>query len=129
MKTLIDTNICIDILRGYQPATEYLLKLCNTETWISAITVMELYAAPKISSGQKERMATLIAGFNGIVDVDQGIARTAGELIARYRKDYGLNPVDALIAAAALFLDAVLVTRNVKHFDFIQDVIVQSPYR
>lgn len=129
MKTLIDTNICIDILRGYQPAAEYLLKLHNTDTWISAITVMELYAAPKISPEQKEQMATLIAGFNGIIDVDQSIARTAGELIAKYRKDYGLNPVDALIAAAAMFLDAVLITRNVKHFDFIQDMIVQSPYQ
>jgi predicted nucleic acid-binding protein len=129
MKTLIDTNICIDILRGYQPAAEYLLKLHNTDTWISAITVMELYAAPKISPEQKEQMAILISGFNGIIDVDQSIARTAGELIAKYRKDYCLNPVDALIAAAAMFLDAVLITRNVKHFDFIQDMIVQSPYQ
>lgn len=129
MKTLIDTNICIDHLRGYRPATEYLLKLQNMERWISAITVMELYAAPRISAAQEERMAGLIAAFNGIIDIDQNIARTAGELIAKYRKDYGLNPVDALIAATALFLDAVLITRNKKHFDFIQGMIVQCPYQ
>jgi predicted nucleic acid-binding protein len=129
MKTLIDTNICIDILRGYQPAVQYLLKLNNMETWISSITVMELYAAPRITPEQKERMAGLIAGFNGIIDIDQSIARTAGEFIAKYRKDYSLNPMDALIAAAALFLDAVLITRNAKHFDYIEGMIVQSPYR
>jgi predicted nucleic acid-binding protein len=37
--------------------------------------------------------------------------------------------MDALIAAAALFLDAVLITRNAKHFDYIEGMIVQSPYR
>jgi predicted nucleic acid-binding protein len=129
MKALIDTNICINILRGYQPAVEYLLQLHNMETWISSITVMELYAAPKLSLEQKERMEGLIAGYSGIIDIDHNIARTAGELIAKYRKDYGLSPVDALIAAAALFLDAVLVTRNKKHFDFIQSMIIQSPYQ
>ncbi len=129
MKVLVDTNICIDNLRGYQPATEYLLKLHNIERWISAITVMELYAAPHLTPEQEEQMAGLIAGFNGIIDIDQNIARTAGGLIAKYWKDRGLNPVDALIAATALFLDAVLITRNVKHFNFIQGMIVQSPYQ
>jgi predicted nucleic acid-binding protein len=98
------------------------------ERWISAITVMELYAAPSISKEQQEKMSRLFEGLNGVADVTADTARKAGELLARYGKNPGLNPVDALIAATALDMDAVLVTRNKRHFDFIVGLIVDSPY-
>lgn len=97
MRVIFDTNICIDHLRGFRPATEYLFRCQDMERWISAITVMELYAAPHITAEQQEKMVRLFDGLNGI-------------------------------AATALHLDAVLATRNKKHFDFIPGIIVDCPY-
>lgn len=128
MKVLFDTNICIDHLRGLNQATEYLSQCQGMERWISALTIMELFAAPQLSADQREKLSRLLEGFNGIVDVDSDIAASAGEFLGKYRKPNGLNPIDALIASTALNIDAVLVTRNKKHFDFIPGLIIECPY-
>ena len=128
MKVVFDTNICIDHLRGFRPATDYLSRCQEMERWISVLTMMELYAAPQISNEQQEKMTRLFEGLNGIIAVDPEIAGKAGEFLGKYRKDYGLNPIDALIAATALNIDAVLATRNKKHFDFIPGIVIECPY-
>jgi len=128
VKVLLDTNICIDHLRGFQPATEYLARCQEKERWISALAIMELYAAPHINPNQREKMTRLLEGLNGIIAVDPDIARKAGEFLGKYRKEHSLNPIDALIAATALNIDAVLATRNKKHFDFIPELIIDCPY-
>lgn len=89
---------------------------------------MELYAAPSISMQQQEKMSRLFEGLRGVADVTTDVARKAGEFLAGYGKSHGLNPVDAIIAATAIDVDAVLVTRNKKHFEFIPALIVDSPY-
>lgn len=127
MRVVFDTDVLIDHLRGFGPATAYLSRYQEMERWISAVTVMELYAAPSISQEQLEKISRLFEGLTGVADVTADTARRAGELLARYRKNHGLNPVDALIAATAMEMDAVLVTRNRKHFDFIAGLIADSP--
>ncbi|RJQ29405.1 MAG: type II toxin-antitoxin system VapC family toxin [Peptococcaceae bacterium] len=128
MKVIFDTCIWVDHLRGFQPATDYLSRCREMERWISALTMMELYAAPQTSDEQQEKMTRLFEGLNGIIAVDPGIATKAGKFLGKYRKERGLNPIDALIAASALNLDAVLATRNKKHFDFIHGIVIECPY-
>lgn len=130
MIVVVDTDVLVDHLRNVSAATEYLISRTNAgvEVWVSAVTVMELYAAPEISPEQAQRIEELLASVSGVVSADQEIAKTAGRLLARYRKDRGLNVADALIAATALNMDAPLVTRNTKHFEFIDGLVVSSPY-
>ena len=50
-------------------------------------------------------------------DIDEGIARRAGELGRRWRRSHpGLAVVDLVIAATALELGQPLATLNVRHF-------------
>jgi len=56
MKVIFDTCIWIDHLRGFQPATDYLSRCQERERWISALTMMELYAAPQVSEEQQKKM-------------------------------------------------------------------------
>lgn len=128
MRVLFDTDVLIDHLRGHAPATACLSKYRDMERWVSAVTVMELYAAPSISIQQQEKMSRLFEGLSGVADIAAGTARRAGEFLAVHSKSRGLNPMDTLIAATAVDMDAVLVTRNRKHFDFITGLIVDSPY-
>ncbi|KKM10769.1 twitching motility protein PilT [Clostridiales bacterium PH28_bin88] len=131
MKILVDTNILIDHLRGIPEASRYLAGIedGNMEGAISVLTVMELYAAPKLGPENIEKISRLLEIFHVIVPVDLFIAQTAGKLIAMYQKSHGLEPVDALIAATAIRSDAVLLTRNEKHFKYIPNLLVVNPLK
>jgi predicted nucleic acid-binding protein len=89
---------------------------------------MELYAAPHISTVQEQKIEALLAALAGVVSVDREVAGIAGRLLARYRRDRGLNVADALVAASAIYMEAPLVTRNTRHFDFIEGLVVSRPY-
>ena len=64
-----------------------------------------------------ERAATgaLLSALNK-VPVSENIASMAGEFLKAYRRSHGVELADALIAATAIEIQAVLVTRNVKHY-------------
>jgi predicted nucleic acid-binding protein len=62
-----------------------------------------------------------------IIDVDEQIARKAGEYLNQYRKSHGMELADALIAATAFVAGAELVTRNVDDYP-MSDVKVVVPY-
>lgn len=130
MKIMLDTNILIDHLCNLESATEYLISCINNdiETWVCSVTVMELYAAPALPLEQQANIGKALVGLTGVASIDREIALVAGQLLGRYRKEKGLNPVDALIAATAITMDAVLVTRNSRHFEFIDSLVVSIPY-
>jgi len=48
-------------------------------------------------------------------------------MLIQHRRQ-GLTPVDALIAASAISADAILVTRNVKHFRMVDNLLTLQPY-
>ncbi|KYH32796.1 PIN domain protein [Moorella mulderi DSM 14980] len=56
------------------------------------------------------------------MDVDSKVALKAAELRALSKKDYNrkLKLPDAIVAATALLLSAVLVTRNVEDFKHLR---------
>lgn len=129
MKVVFDTNIIIDHLRGIPQATKQLREIesGNFEGLISTITVMELMAAPKMNNSRIEAVKNLLELFDH-VPVDGRVAAMAGSFLAKYRASYGLNPMDAIIAATAHVSEAVLFTLNKKHFRFIQGLVTVNPY-
>ena len=129
MKIILDTNIIIDHLRNIPQATKQLQEIedGNYTGLISVITITELMAAPKMSEQRFQSIGKLLLLFE-IISVDPVIAKTAGNLLAKYRASHGLEPMDALIAATAQVNEAVLFTLNKKHFRFIDGLVVINPY-
>ncbi|QGP91979.1 Ribonuclease VapC10 [Neomoorella glycerini] len=125
---VIDSDILIDHLRGFQPATDFLLRIFQGEFTghISVLTEMELLAGTMPKKGEKEQIESLLKHFNAI-PVSSNIARRAGELLRKYRAN-GLAPVDAIIASTSLDLTAILVTRNTKHFEPVEGLLTLKPY-
>lgn len=125
---LIDTNIFIDHLRGFQPATDFLLKVFQGDYYarISTLTEMELFAGTMPAETEKARVVTLLEKFTP-VPVSSEIAGKAGTLLRLYR-NMGLAPVDALIAATSMEIEAILVTKDVKHFSPIEGLLTLQPY-
>ncbi len=123
---ILDTCIFIDHFRDYKPATSLLERLSSEDSslFVSVLTVTE------ILSGQDCNDASVRLDVEEAllpiekVYVDSDIARKAAE----FRRLYGTPLVDAIIAATAFKLKAILYSRNAKHYSKIKEIRVEKPY-
>lgn len=125
-KYLLDTNILIDTLRGYQPVTKYLEELLarpENFIFISTISEMEVFAGREMSKKEEQTKADIILARFLKIAPESRVARLAGELV----RETKMTVADALIAATALSGKMELVTRNRKHFQKISNLKVLSP--
>ena len=121
MKLMLDTNICIYIVK-HQPSSvlDRLVALPTEDVGISIITVAELrYGASK--SARPERNHKALNEFLYPFEValyDEPAAKAYGTIrSALEKKGRPIGPKDLLIAAHALSLDVQLVTNNAKEFE------------
>ena len=130
MKAMLDTNICIYIIKKQpQSVLDKLLASSTADIGISAITVAELrYGATKSEQSQRNHNALdeflssfEIAAFDQPATVTYGKIRTALE-----KKGRPVGPLDTLIAAHALSLEIPLITNNEKEFRQVPDLIVEN---
>lgn len=126
MTVLVDTSVLIDHLRGSSGAREALRVVVDRSERLAAsvLTKVEVLAGMRAS---EERPTRRLFDILDWLPVDDAIADHAGRLANHYCRSHpGVDPVDFVIAATAMELDAVLWTRNVKHFPMFQDLA--SPY-
>ena len=123
---IFDTNILIDHLKGRQEASSILLSCIKSDVVpaCSAITVIELLCGMR--PHEKEQLDYFLSGFEKVT-VDNTLAELAGLYFNRYRKSYGINIADAIVAASAKILNAKLYTLNMKHFP-MDDIEIVRPY-
>ena len=121
---LIDTTVVIDLLRGYGPAHEYVLRL-DAVPAASEITRIEVLRG--VRSGERRLTDRLLSTFQWF-PVDEAIARRASDLGRRTRASHrGLATADLVIAATALEHGLALATLNVRHFPMFD--ALEPPYR
>jgi predicted nucleic acid-binding protein len=122
---LLDSDILIDHLRGYEPARQYLKRFEAGELqgYLLIITVAELAAGQMQQEDEETKVQHLLALFTHI-DLDFAIAWRGGEI----RRQYHTRLADALIAATALLHNLRLATRNLQHFTSIEGLRVDKPY-
>ncbi len=114
MKTVFDTSLLIEHLRGDGRATDLLQSVANDERLASVLTRVELEGGMK--SGERAQVASLLDVLR-LLPVTDAVARRAGELLRRYRRSHtGIDLVDYVVAATAELNDARVVTLNVRHF-------------
>jgi predicted nucleic acid-binding protein len=123
---LIDTDIAIDHFHGHRQAFEYFAQtLAEGEVLaMSVVSLTEILAGMR--TGEQERTEKLFRLFV-LVDVDEEIARKAGEYMNEYRASKRIELADAIVAATAFVTNAELITRNVKHYP-MGDVQITAPY-
>lgn len=117
---VLDTNILIDSLRlgGMTPTlTKISDSFHSYDIFVSTVSVHELYVGEStFRGGIPESIDALVHAFT-IVNYTEEQAKIAGKLM-RDAKKVGLTHTftDMAIAACAIFLNAQLVTANIKHF-------------
>ena len=130
MKYMLDTNICIFIIK-HKPdkVINKFLKLKSNDICISSITFAELsYGVEKSQAKKKNRIAlTLflsnieIKPFDSKAAEEYGIVRTELE-----KAGQPIGPLDTQIAAHARSLDLTLVTNNIREFKRVSKLIVED---
>lgn len=109
----LDSNILIYHLRGDHAVRDALARwlLQRDHLFISAITRIEVLAAPTLKPEEEADIQRLLDGFR-LLSVDTTIADVA----ARIRRTHRLKLDDSIIAASALLTSSTLVTRNIRDF-------------
>lgn len=120
MKYMLDTNICIFIIK-HQPENviRKFMEYNPGDICISAITYAELvHGVEKSQSREKNRIAlTVFLSEIQIVPFDDPAAQVYGVVRADLqKKGTPIGPLDTLIAAHAKALNLTLVTNNTKEF-------------
>ncbi|PKN65653.1 MAG: VapC toxin family PIN domain ribonuclease [Chloroflexi bacterium HGW-Chloroflexi-5] len=120
MRYLLDTNICIYLIKKHSP--EILKRLREhspQDIAISTITLFELqYGVEKSHYKQRsdEALNKFLLPLN-IIDVDRSAALEAAVIRAQLeKKGISIGPYDLLIAGLARSQDMTLVTNNTKEF-------------
>jgi len=127
---LLDTNICVHLIRHRSAALmQKLTSLPVGEAGVSSVTVAELqYGVQK--SGRTEQNAEALAMFLTplpIADFDYAAAEAYGRIRAHLeRAGAPIGPLDTLIAAHAVSLDAILVTSNLGEFSRVTELRVED---
>lgn len=124
---VIDSSVFVDYLRNYSLSIAFFQSFSREqrgEILFSAVTETELIAGKSCDNNEvRTIILNLLRDFRKI-EVDNQIALKAGDL----SRKYGTDLPDAIIAATALINKAELLTRNVKDFDNIPDLVVKNPY-
>ena len=125
---LLDTDICIEILRGNKKVISRREKENDTIA-ISFLTVGELYYGA-YKSTYPEKNIVLVEKFVLSVDVLQSnrhIMKQFGELKARLIKaGTSLPDADIIIAATSLSKCKKLITGNTSHFNKIDELKLEN---
>ena len=125
MSFFIDTDIFVDHLRNFKPALDFFESLQKKEgVFFSAITEAELIAGSENNNPEKKEVLLCFLLCWNKIEVNNPIAVLAGDL----KRKYNIILPDAIIAATALHHDLELLTRNIKDFKKIKDLVVKAPY-
>lgn len=126
MTLLLDTSVLIDHLRGDSAAREALAAAAVQGHRLASSVLVKVEVLAGMRSAEERRTRRLLDTLDWI-EVDDDIAERAGLLANRYLPSHpGVDPVDHVIAATAELHDAVLWTRNVKHFPMFPEL--EPPY-
>jgi tRNA(fMet)-specific endonuclease VapC len=122
----LDTDVLIEVLRGAPAATAWLNKESSASFHIPGIVAMELVvgARDKVDLGSIQKF---LSSFP-VVWPEAAEFAHAYQLLAKYRLASGLGIPDCLIAAMTLLRSARLYTFNLKHFQIVPGLGVQTPY-
>jgi predicted nucleic acid-binding protein len=124
---LLDTDIIIDNLRGYQPAREWFASVQDEEISLPGFVAMELLQGCQNTQEQK-RIEKVLATYTLYWAEPQDCAR-AIKNFAAYHLSHQLGLLDALIAETAVGVGAQLATFNTKHYSVLKELKTIQPYQ
>lgn len=117
-KYLLDTNICVFLLRGKYRINDKLNDVGQDNCCISEITIAELKYGAECSADVAKNMKLVrkLIEKIAIIPIIGSLDVYAREKARLKKKGVLIDDFDLLIGSAAITHDMILVTDNLKHF-------------
>ncbi len=125
IKLLIDTDIFIDYLKGMSPA-KAVFRSKDIDIYCSVLTKKELLNKPGLKDSERKKIIRILRDLKTI-SIDPDISLKYSDLLAKYHNNH-LQPPDAIIAATAWSKKLPLLTRNRRHFSYIEEIKLSPIY-
>ena len=125
MTCLLDTNVCVDVLKGHPSVLAHMEAVSPADCAISSVTVFELVtgiwrcARPEQERKKLNRLFDVITVLPMDIKAAEVAARIRHQLESIGRK---IGPYDLLIAGQALSTDLLLVSNNTREFERIGEL-------
>ena len=129
MTYLLDTDICIGVLRQKPGMVEKLSRLAPADVAVSMVTVYELFCGVEKAGDPARERAKVERFISAIVELplERVAAQTAAQVRAELeRQGTGIGPYDLLIAGQALASNLTLVTGNLAEFRRVPGLKIES---
>ncbi len=126
MRVVFDTTILIDESRNFQPAVKLVEKVAKKEIdgLISGITEGELLSGSECKKEDVFKKTFDMIYLFTKIEVGNKILQKAAE----FRRIYGVDLLDAIIAATAFDQKCKLWTKNIDDFKKIKEIEVEESY-
>jgi tRNA(fMet)-specific endonuclease VapC len=126
---VVDTDVVSYVFRAHPSSAQYLRILADQELIVSFMTLAELGLGAHLRKWGPGRLTALehfLARF-GVCYPDEVLCDLWAEVMAEaVGAGRPMGPQDAWIAATALYLEAPLVTGNVRHFRHVRSLEILS---
>jgi len=121
---LLDTDVMVDVLRGYEPAKEWLKSA--QEIGVPGLVAMELLQGCQNAREQKQ-LEKGLAEYQLYWPTEDDCNRALASFSDHHLSD-NIGLLDALIAETAIGANAELATFNVKHYRVLRGLKSTQPY-
>ena len=123
-KFVLDTSICVAILRGNQKVADRMKAVGVANCYITDIVIAELlFGAYKSdrTAGNLRQVRAFIGKMN-VLPFPDSVDMFAQERLKLWRAGRKIDDFDLLVGCAAKVKGLTVVTHNVKHFEHIEDL-------
>ena len=127
-KYLLDTNICVFIMRGMHNLAEKLQAVGIENCCISEITLLELLYGAECSNrpGNIHYVIREFCKRIEVIPISNSLFEFAQQKAMLRKKGTPIDDFDLLIASCAIVNNLIIVTDNLKHFNRIPSMNIQN---
>lgn len=127
-KYLLDSNICVYILRGKNGLRQLIQQKGWDNCCISEMTVAELLYGAECSNNAERNKREVLAFCHDIqiLSISEVIEEYARQKAVLRKKGTPIDDMDLFIGCTAVMNDCVMVTENVKHLQRIESIRIEN---
>jgi predicted nucleic acid-binding protein len=126
LDVLTDTNIFIDVMRGYTPALKWLQSNPSLVLGLQSVVRMELVLGTSSKVEQKQ-VLNFLADYP-VIYPNEDDSKVALAYFETFHLSHKIDVMDCFIAAMNARLEVPVATRNLKHFLPFKSIRIIQPY-